>query len=250
LVLLLKRVKVPDVDFVLNCSDYPVVKKNDRGKPDVPVISMCGSTRHNDIIVPTYTLALSTIGRGRRANEAARFPWEQRKNQMVWRGSDSNRARFRFNLIANSPEFDSTGLLDVGINAMLRFKHEPEKHGPLKDSIPQQQFGDYKWIANLDGSVAAYRMPAVAALGSTIVKQDSDFMEHWYREFLPWQHYVPMANDFSDLAEVLEWLKSHDAEAQQIGAAGRDFVLKNLQPEHVEMFLVCLPVRMRSANDL
>jgi len=119
---------------------------------------------------------------------------------------------------------------------MVRVKHDPEKHGPLKESMPQRQFGDYKWIANVDGAVAAYRMPAVAALGSTIVMQGSHYLEHWYREFLPWQPYVPMANDFSDLAEILEWLQTHDDEAEKIGQASRRFAMDNLQPEHVQCF--------------
>jgi len=50
LLLMLKRVKVPDVDFVLNCSDFPQVWKDGHrySRQDAPVVSMCGSTEHND----------------------------------------------------------------------------------------------------------------------------------------------------------------------------------------------------------
>mmetsp|Transcript_30475 Transcript_30475/g.61790 ORF Transcript_30475/g.61790 Transcript_30475/m.61790 type:complete len:187 (-) Transcript_30475:2425-2985(-) len=155
---------------------------------------------------------------------------------MIWRGSDSNRDRFQFSLLANSPKFTETGLLDVGIHNMVRTEHDPERHGPLKEYIPEQAYGDYKWIANIDGAVAAYRMPSVMALGSAVVKQESDYLEHWYRDLVPWVHYVPMAHDFSDLAEVLGWLQKHDAEAEQIGKAGRQFAVDNLQPEHTLCF--------------
>jgi hypothetical protein len=231
LLLLLRKVKVPDVDFVLNCSDYPVNPKC--GDKDAPVVSMCGSTLHRDIIVPTYTLAQAVSGRIR-VDQAAALPWEKRKNLLVWRGTDSNRDRFKFNLIANSQEFE--GLTDVGINKMVRVKHDPAIHGPVKPGMPQRKFGDYKWIANIDGAVAAYRMPAVAALGSTIVKQDSHYLEHWYRKFEPWKHYVPMRKDFSDLAYVLQWLQTHDAEAKKIGESGRQFALANLTPDSILCF--------------
>lgn len=178
---------------------------------------------------------MNVLGRAK-ANAPSRFDWTERKEQMVWRGSDSNHHRFTFNKLANSEHFAATGLLDVGINRMVRKIHNVERHGPLKESIPQLHFGDYKWIANIDGSVAAYRMPAVAALGSTIVKQETKYIEHWYRDFIPWKHYVPMANDFSDLDEILSWLTTHDAEAQRIGEAGRQFALNNLQPIHVQCF--------------
>lgn len=50
LIKILKRVRVPDVDFVLNCSDFPQVLQEGRknSRQDAPVISMCGSTHHND----------------------------------------------------------------------------------------------------------------------------------------------------------------------------------------------------------
>jgi len=53
LLLILQRVKVPDVDFVLNCSDYPAVWKEGfrSSRADAPVVSMCGSTKHNDMYV-------------------------------------------------------------------------------------------------------------------------------------------------------------------------------------------------------
>mmetsp|Transcript_31010 Transcript_31010/g.45846 ORF Transcript_31010/g.45846 Transcript_31010/m.45846 type:complete len:344 (-) Transcript_31010:84-1115(-) len=238
LLLMLKRVKVPDVDFVLNCSDFPQVWKDGHrySRQDAPVVSMCGSTEHNDIIVPTYELALAVQGRTISRRTPSRFAWAQRKNQMVWRGSDSNRDRFTFNKLANSAHFTETGLFDVGISQMVRVKHDLELHGPVKEGIPRLHFGDYKWIANIDGAVAAYRMPIVAALGSTIVKQETKYFEHWYREFIPWKHYVPMADDFSDLDEILKWLTTHDTEAQRIGEAGRQFALDNLQPNHVQCF--------------
>ena len=61
---------MPDVDFVLNCADSPVVPSlsglsDHHVANDAPVVSMCGSTDHRDIIVPTYVLALAVTGRTR-----------------------------------------------------------------------------------------------------------------------------------------------------------------------------------------
>ncbi len=38
-----------------------------------------------------------------------------------------------------------------------------------------------------------------------------------------WTHYVPVAADLSDLAERVAWLGAHEAQAREIGAAGRAF---------------------------
>jgi len=247
---ILKKVKVPDIDFVLNCSDFPQVlsrskttatnqrynNNNNYNRPDAPVVSMCGSKIHNDIIVPTYALAQTVTGRRYAVGEETTNtpPWKQRKDRLVWRGSDSNRDRFAFNLIANSKQFVEK--TNVGINKMVRRAHDPVLHGPVKDTMPEYDFGTYKWIANIDGAVAAYRMPFVAALGSSIVMQESIYLEHWYLQLKPWKHYVPMTKDFSDLGQALEWLQNHDTEAQKIGQNMREFAFNNLQPHHIECF--------------
>lgn len=47
---------------------------------------------------------------------------------------------------------------------------------------------------------------------------------------------MPIKHDFSDLQDVLEWLKTHDKEARKIGEAGRAFALQHLKPEPVLCF--------------
>jgi Glycosyl transferase family 90 len=227
---------IPNVDFVLNCADHPTVAndvvQND-ATLDAPVISMCGSTDYRDIVVPTYTMALVATGRSY-THYAARRPWHERIEKLVWRGSDSNYDRFAFNILANSAKYIND--TDVGMSQMVRLPHDIRQHGPVRDYIPEGQFGDYKWIANIDGAVAAYRMPAVMALGSTVVLQESPYYEHWYRHLQPYVHYVPMAHDFSNLSDVLSWLKTHDNEAKRIGEAGRAFVLEHLQADSIQCY--------------
>lgn len=44
------QVKVPDVEFIVNYSDYPKV----RSIKDATVFSMCGSDQLQDLMLPTY----------------------------------------------------------------------------------------------------------------------------------------------------------------------------------------------------
>jgi len=42
-------------------------------------------------------------------------------------------------------------------------------------------------------------------------------MHQWfYDELVPWEHYVPVAHDLSDLFEKIDWLREHDDEARKI----------------------------------
>jgi hypothetical protein len=52
LLAVLRQVKVPDIEFVINFSDYPAMR-TDRDPPGL-ALSMCSTNRFRDIIIPTY----------------------------------------------------------------------------------------------------------------------------------------------------------------------------------------------------
>lgn len=62
----------------------------------------------------------------------------------------------------------------------------------------------------VDGTVAAYRLPALLSGDSVVFKQDSKWYEHFYAELQPWVHYIPVKEDLSDVMEQLHWARNHD----------------------------------------
>ena len=66
--------------------------------------------------------------------------------------------------------------------------------------------------------------------GSTLLNVADPHVEFFQSQLQPWVHYVPVAQDFSDLNARLQWLGDNQVEAQKIGEAGRDWALKHLQP--------------------
>jgi hypothetical protein len=67
--------------------------------------------------------------------------------------------------------------------------------------------------------------------GSTLLSVADPHVEFFQSQLQPWIHYVPVARDFSDLNARLQWLGDHQAEAQKIGEAGRDWAQRHLQPD-------------------
>ena len=59
----------------------------------------------------------------------------------------------------------------------------------------------YKYQLSVDGTVAAYRFPFLLAGDSLVVKQQSDYYEHFYNELTPGQHFLEVKHDLSDLVE-------------------------------------------------
>jgi hypothetical protein len=72
----------------------------------------------------------------------------------------------------------------------------------------------HKYQINIDGTVAAYRLPYLLVGDSVVLKQDSIYYEHFYNELQPWKHYIPVKSNLSDLLEKLKWAKEHDAEVR------------------------------------
>lgn len=70
----------------------------------------------------------------------------------------------------------------------------------------------FKYQINLDGTVAAYRLPYLLAGDSLILKQDSGYYEHFYKQLSPGVHYVPIKSDLSDLLDKIKWAIEHDDE--------------------------------------
>lgn len=94
-------------------------------------------------------------------------------------------------------------------------------------------FFQYKYQLNIDGTVASYRFPYLLAGDSLVLKQDSQYYEHFYRDVKPNEHYVPVKRDLSDLVTKVKWALKHDKEARRISKNGSTFARENLMPAHI-----------------
>lgn len=107
-------------------------------------------------------------------------------------------------------------------------------------SPPPPLSPQYKYQINIDGTVAAYRFPYLLAGGSLVLKQDSSYYEHFYHKTVPWEHYVPVRGDLSDLLDQVEWAKAEDKHAEEIAANSAQFVRDNLLPDHLYCYMIRL----------
>ena len=79
----------------------------------------------------------------------------------------------------------------------------------------------------------AHRLPALIAGNAVVIKQGSDYYEHFYKALRPWHHYIPVARDLSDLDQKLAWAKANDAQARAIGGNARSLAREHLRMEDV-----------------
>ena len=100
------------------------------------------------------------------------------------------------------------------------------KQPPLVQRLTSQQQANYKYIINIDGHVTAFRLSNELSFGSIILLVQSDYYI-WYMKMLkPYEHYVPVKRDLSDLFEKIRWCRNNDDKCQQISINALNFYKK------------------------
>ncbi|KAK2841834.1 hypothetical protein Q5P01_012034 [Channa striata] len=229
---LTRKVRVPDVEFFINVGDWPL---ETRSADAVPIFSWCGSTDTRDIVLPTYEVTHSTLETMRGVtNDLLSVqgntgpPWANKTERAFFRGRDSREERLQMvSLSKKNPE-----LLDAGITGWFFFR-DREKHVGKVPLVGFFEFFKYKYQVNVDGTVAAYRFPYLMLGNSLVLKQDSQYYEHFYTHLKAGKHYVPVKRNLSDLLEKIKWAKENDAKAQKITRAGQAAARELLQPSRL-----------------
>ncbi|MBN3307191.1 KDEL1 protein, partial [Amia calva] len=232
---LTRKVKVPDIEFFVNLGDWPLEKRKPKEKI-YPIFSWCGSIDTRDIVMPTYDITesiLETMGRvslDMMSVQANTGPsWEDKNSSAFWRGRDSRKERLELVKLGRH----NPSLIDAAFTNFFFFKHDESLYGPLVEHVSFFDFFKYKYQINIDGTVAAYRLPYLLAGNSVVLKHDSIYYEHFYIDLKPWEHYIPFKSDLSDLLEKIQWSKDNDKEAKKIGKAGQEFARTNLMGDHI-----------------
>ncbi|XP_043927887.1 protein O-glucosyltransferase 2 [Protopterus annectens] len=232
---LTRKVKLPDIEFFVNLGDWPLEKRKTTQDPH-PIFSWCGSSDTKDIIMPTYDLTESTLETMGRVSldmmsvQANTGPaWENKNSTAFWRGRDSRKERLE--LVKLSRKYPE--LIDAAFTNFFFFKHDENLYGPIVKHVSFFDFFKYKYQINIDGTVAAYRLPYLLAGDSVVLKQDSIYYEHFYNDLKPWQHYIPIKSNLSDLLDKIQWAKDHDEEAKKIATTAQEFGRNNLMGDHI-----------------
>ncbi|OQV16124.1 KDEL motif-containing protein 1 [Hypsibius exemplaris] len=244
LLFLMRRAKLSDVNFISNLGDYPLSSRAARGGSiKAPVFSWCGSMDSFDIVMPTYDITESSLTGMDRVTldmlsvQATQTPiWPEKIPKAFWRGRDARQERLYLVEIARN----HSDIMDAALTNFFFFRDQEEQFGPKAPHVDFFQFFQYKYQINLDGTVAAYRFPYLLAGDGLIFKQESPYYEHFYPDLAPWQHYIPVRRDLSDLVERINWAREHDAEAWNISRSGAEFARTNLLPHNVFCYYTLL----------
>ena len=246
---LLKRDYTEPYDNIFDSASHPLVSH--RYEKYSPILGGAVSSKYADVPIPTWE-DWSRIGEaeGKYFTKCSgdytipNIPWGDKVPTAVFRGGSTGcgvtiqtnpRLKAAF-LSSTSPmDEDKIPLLDAGItNWNLR----PRKIQGQRylttieiDKLPfglvkyltQEEQAMYKYRLCLDGHVTAFRLSCDLGSGSVVILPDSEW-SIWFMKFLkPYEHYIPVKKDLSDLIEKIRWCKENDLECLKITQNAKRF---------------------------
>lgn len=209
------------------------------------------------------------------------LPWEERNRIPIFRGTPwVDRAKYRFlnrknesliydKVLSMSPRLKAVdysirnpSLLDARVSR-ARPNLDNVENDPIwmenstvglyklcqDDTIPMvSYYQDYQVAVVLCGIGAAFRTSVHMETSTAVVLQECGKHE-WFRNLLvPFEHYIPLENDLSDLDEKMKWIQSHPQQVREIAERGRQFNLDYLSFERNEEHIYELIYRLALAK--
>ncbi|MCA0050801.1 lipopolysaccharide biosynthesis protein [Mesorhizobium sp. B283B1A] len=158
------------------------------------------------------------------------IPFADKLPAVVWRGDLNNPIRTRFLEAARDLPFCDAG------------SHKPNAPAEYaKPFLTIAQHQRYRYIVSLEGNDVATNLKWILNSKSLCLMPPPTY-ETWFaeRQLEANVHYVPLAADFSDLAEHVAFFERHPAKAERIVAAANAYcrIFDNEQTEQAISLLV------------
>lgn len=259
---LLLVVGLPDLDFFVrtnehNCvNDVNVAFAGD--KLPVPVLVQAQPAKCKGVLMPWWaymTLDWAKLYSDRIHRASAKWPWEERTAKLFWRGSDtgcllpdsceSGVCSCTNWTSSNWPRFPRSKLtltstvVPARVDALFTknvVHHDCAENFDaaglwVDDLVPPEKHVHYKYLMYIDGLSFSDRLYWLMLTNSLIFRSDSQ-LRVWIDSGLqPWEHYVPVAENLTDLVDRLDWARANDKESAAIATAGTNFARRDLSLE-------------------
>ncbi len=166
-------------------------------------------------------------------------PWTSKATLFTWRGVTSGAHDHTVENISTLPRVRLCDLAhkmgplaDVGISNIVHARSPSdakEIENYLKSiniyrgRMPQHIMGRSKFLLEIDGYANSWGFLAKLLMGCCVLKVDSPFEQWFYPDLKPWLHYIPVAQDLSNLFETMEWCLANQAACRDIASAGMAF---------------------------
>jgi hypothetical protein len=181
--------------------------------------------------------------------------WEDKIPVALFRGSATGSMELKYNQrlqISNlDKKLNNKNLLDAGIvswnsrdkidsNLQINYIKPYLFDFKLKEKIPMNEQIKYKYIINIDGHSNPNRTSYLLQINSLIMIVESKYVVGnicWYTNILkPYEHYIPIKYDLSDLEEKILWCRNNDEKCKQIVQNANKLYNKYFSKENILLY--------------
>jgi hypothetical protein len=159
----------------------------------------------------------------------AQFPWSSKVGRGFWRGSTTGEGLFfpafvsnpRVKLVTFSavhPDLVDAAFTGFHPECEKGVVHQLKRRGYcVSHPSPISAHMEYKYNILVDGFTSPWPRYFWGMHGTSVLLKQSSELVGWFDSKLsPWEHYIPLANDLSDLASVIEQARDDDQRAENI----------------------------------
>ncbi len=253
-----KHRPLPDIDFIFSGRDF-LAQGNEEHNCQLPhdpilpifIMSKCKQDKGLILFPDWFALRGFEPDKSQVLEGNKRYPWDSKRKILFFRGADSGawdstnwtnspRPKIMFLSVKHPDLIDAKFpylLTYQGDNQALKLK-KAKKAGLMGKFVPMREHPRYRYLMDIDGHCAATpRFPLLLHSNSVIFKNMTNSMLWFYGTIKPYVHFIPVAEDLSDLLTQLAWAKSHDDECKKISQNARQLAAEVLSQEVVYLYL-------------
>ncbi len=226
----------------------------DAGRGDGSVLCYSSNQKNHKLIPDSDYLYRHGYSDFKEQLKSSPVCWEKRKPVAYWRGSstgqksrdDAWREMPRFQLCQFALDSAYKDFFDIKITRITNRFTSPEVIQEIKNSgfmaayEPAIDQVKYKYLIDIDGHGCTWTGLFLRLLtSSTLIRviSSNGYKQWFYDRLIPWENYVPVKEDLSDLEDVVVYLTNHDQKAKAIGEAGKKLAFSMTLENEIEMAL-------------
>ena len=99
----------------------------------------------------------------------------------------------------------------------------------FSEEVPEEKFGNYRYYPDIPGNSLGWGTIHKYLAGNLIFKPNHKKVLSYYYLLEPWEHFIPVESDFSDLEEKFKWSQENIDESIKIAYKGYITIFDYLQ---------------------
>lgn len=152
-------------------------------------------------------------------------PFEKKKNILVWRGSTTGQDdnRFEDNRLLAVNKMNDYKCCNIGFSSVCQGQRPDKKL--MRNFMSLKHQLKYKYLLSLEGNDVASGLKWKLYSNSVVFMRKPRIVSWAMEDKLePYEHYIPLLDDFSDFKEKIEWANNNQDKCKEISINATKFI--------------------------